>query len=195
MECSSSACNSHTLPRQRTGGTFRLLHRAHLVQPGSRRRCCCQRVVDSMVVSAIQFSRFSMRADVKILIERNPIKDQRGFSLIEVMLSIARLGILAVSFLSAIGTGSMVLFMTDQRQTAKNLAESQLEYVRSQSYDFNDPPSYEQDEVESLTHPGYFISVEVAPLHDPDDGIQKITVTVSHHGEGITQLEGYKTER
>ena len=190
MEWSSSACNPYVLPVQGTGGPFRLPHRAHLVQPGSRRLCCCQRVVDSMVVSVI---RFSMRADVKTLIKRNPIKDQRGFSLIDVMLSIALLGILAVSFLGAIGTGSMVLFMTDERQTAKNLAESQMEYVKNIDY-IDDADSYEAAEFGD-EYAGYSVEIEVEEIAESDENIQKITVIIQYHGEEVTRLEGYKAKR
>ena len=62
-------------------------------------------------------------------------RSQRGFTLIEVILAIALLGIIAVAFLSAMGTGSLSLFIADERATAESLARSQLEYVKNQDYE------------------------------------------------------------
>jgi hypothetical protein len=89
--------------------------------------------------------------------------------------------------------------------TAESLARTQIEYVKdnnSNPYDFDEPQSYEQDHVESTDCPGYFISVSAEPLHNPDDGIQRITVTVSYEVIGAEHsmverqftLEDYKRE-
>ena len=115
-----------------------------------------------------------------------------GFSLIEVLITLALVGIIAIAFLSALATASMALITADERATAESLARSQMEHVKNQPYDFDDPQSYEQDNVESTDQPGYFISVSAEPLHDPDDGIQKITVTVSRDDEEVITLENYK---
>ena len=126
-----------------------------------------------------------------------------GFTLVEIVIAIALLGVIAVAILSALSYASTVLIIADSRATAESLARSQVEYVKNQQYDFDDPQSYEQADVEST--PGYFISVSAEPLHAPDDGIQKITVIVSYdilrynistHGSEAVQeqftLEGYK---
>ena len=119
----------------------------------------------------------------------------RGFSMIEVVIAIALIGIIAVAILSSLSTASIALIIADERATAESLARSQMEYVKNQPYDFNDPQLlYEQDNVESTEPPGYFISVSAEPLRDPDDGIQKITVTVSRDGEVKVTLEDYKRE-
>ena len=116
----------------------------------------------------------------------------RGFTLIEVVIALALFGIIALTFVSALYTASIALILADERATAESLARSQLEYVKNQLYDFDDPQSYEQPDVESITNPGYFISVSAEPLHNPDDGLQKITVIVSRDGEEVITLEGYK---
>jgi len=126
------------------------------------------------------------------------MKSEKGFSLIEVMIAIALLGIIGTAFLGALSTASKAMFVADERATAESLARSQMEYVKNpdQDYDYNDPQLlYEQADVGSSTHSGYFISVDADPLHDPDDGIQKITVTVKHGGDTIITLEDYKVDR
>jgi prepilin-type N-terminal cleavage/methylation domain-containing protein len=116
-----------------------------------------------------------------------------GFTLIEVLIALALVGIIAIAFLSALSTASMALITADERATAESLARSQMEYVKNLDYDYDDPYDYEQDNEEALPdHPGYFISVSVEPLHSPDDGIQKITVIVSSDDKDIITLEDYK---
>ena len=42
---------------------------------------------------------------------------------------------------------------------------------------------------------GYSVVSATEPLHEPDDGIQKITVTVKHSDKEVIKLEGYKVDR
>jgi prepilin-type N-terminal cleavage/methylation domain-containing protein len=58
----------------------------------------------------------------------------RGFTLIEVVIAIAILGTIAVTFLGALSTSSLALITADQRATAESLARSQMEYVKNQGY-------------------------------------------------------------
>ena len=130
----------------------------------------------------------------------------RGFSLIEVIIALALLGIIAVAFLGALFTASKAILIADERATAESLARSQMEDVKNCSYEHGASPLYEQVDVESPTHPGYFISVDAPPI-DPDTGlplanpdedksIQKIIVTVDHHEESeVIVLEDYKVDR
>ena len=122
-------------------------------------------------------------------------RSQRGFTLIEVILAIALLGIIAVAFFSAMATGSLALFIADERATAESLARSQMEYVKNQAYKVDG--SYERIEPPA----GYDIVTTADPLPDPNapdndlEGIQQITVTVSHQGKKVITLVGYKVDR
>jgi prepilin-type N-terminal cleavage/methylation domain-containing protein len=58
----------------------------------------------------------------------------RGFSLIEVSIAIALIGVLAVAILGSLSYASTVLIITDRQATAESLAKSQMEYVKSQNY-------------------------------------------------------------
>ena len=125
------------------------------------------------------------------------MKGEKGFSFAEIIISLAVLGIVAVGFLSGLGTASRGLLIADERETAKNLAEAQMENVKNQGYDsINNPPQYSlMDGI-----PGsYSIDEPLAVRLDPDgdtldddDGIQKITITVKHNGKAVITLEDYK---
>ena len=124
----------------------------------------------------------------------------RGFTMVEVVIAIALIGIIGVAVLSALATASMALIIADERATAESLARSQMEYVKDNNNspydDINDPLEYSPD-LASVPD-GYYIDIEAVRLdpeddgYDDDDGIQKITVTVSRDGEAIVTLEDFK---
>ncbi len=121
------------------------------------------------------------------------MKNEKGFTLIEVIIAVALLGVIAIAFLGALGTASLAMFIADERATAESLARSQMEYIKSQPY--SDNVTY--DEIDLDDFPGYEVGLLTTPL---DDGIQKITITISHLGKTITTsgnitLEGYKVDR
>ena len=129
----------------------------------------------------------------------------QGFTILELTMAIALLGIIAVSIMTALSTATMALIISDRRATAESLARTQMEYVKDNSinpYDDEEPQTYEHGPEESPDHPGFFISVSAEPLHDPDDGIQLITVTVTYNTLGAENqeverqftLEDYKRE-
>ena len=142
------------------------------------------------------------------------IKNERGFSIVEVLVALALLGIIAVAFLGAMATASKAIFIADERATAESLARSQMEYVKNQSYSTinvdwyytvtdsgrssSDPPDWwdaNNPPLLSGNYAGY--SVEVSADEDDDNvGIQKITVTVGHLSKPeVIILEGYKVDR
>lgn len=118
------------------------------------------------------------------------MKSEKGFSLIEVLISVAIIGLVASTFLGALSTSSRALFITDERTTAKNIAESQLEYVKNLEYD---PDGiYNPDDIPP-EYPGYSATINTVSLRDGN--IQEISVTVDHHGNPVITLTGYKAFR
>ncbi len=130
-----------------------------------------------------------------------------GFTLIEVTIAIALLGIIAVTILTALSTASAALIIADRRATAESLARSQMEYVKNQGYqeqyiDYSEPGHGEYAQIEGYTA-NYNVTTTVEPI-DPDTylpyeedegvfaddrGIQKITVTVTYYIVGAENKE------
>jgi len=144
------------------------------------------------------------------------MKGEKGFSLLEVALAIALLGVVAVAFLTALATGSRAIFIADERATAESLARTQMEYVRSQEYnaapwnytitpserDSTDPPTWWTDAPPPLLpaeYDGFSAGISVESLHTSDDGIQVVTVAIDHLVDGemkeIFVVEGYRSLR
>jgi prepilin-type N-terminal cleavage/methylation domain-containing protein len=130
----------------------------------------------------------------------------RGFTLIEVVIAMALLGIIAVAILSALSTASIALIIADERATAESLARSQMEYIQNSPYiDYSkelSDPEREPDFYGQITIPGgvgdYTLESKAEPIdpsnHQPypektgspgvyqhDDGIQEITVTITYY--------------
>ena len=126
------------------------------------------------------------------------MKSEKGFTFIEVVIGLAIMGIIAVGFIGGLGTAAKGLMITDERETANNLAEAQMENVKNQGYDdLNNPPEYSKL---SNIPDGYDINItaerldrDIPPNPDDDDGVQNITVTVNHQGKlAVIRLEDYK---
>ena len=125
-----------------------------------------------------------------------------GIGLIEVIIALAILGIIAVAFLSGLSTSLKAVIISDERSTSQALAQSQMEYVKSQAYDESTEPDHPQYvENPDLTPSGYTVDISAERL-DPegdgtanDDGLQKITIYVSHQGNVVFTLEDYKVKR
>ena len=142
------------------------------------------------------------------------MKSEKGFSLAEVMISIALLGIVSVAFLSAIGTASKAVLLADEQASAESLARSEMEYVKSQEYSVASPdpwsyelpagtsptgefPSWWNDYPSALAegYESYIVIVNAEPLYDTDNGIQKITVVVEREDKQVVTLESYRSIR
>jgi prepilin-type N-terminal cleavage/methylation domain-containing protein len=113
---------------------------------------------------------------------------EKGVTLIETLVALALLGIIGVGFLSGLSTVSKALSITDEQATAKNLAESQMEILKRESYDLLYTPAPIPSE-----YVGYSAEIDTELLRDSN--IQKIAVIIKHNGEEVTTLEGYKVNR
>jgi prepilin-type N-terminal cleavage/methylation domain-containing protein len=135
-----------------------------------------------------------------------------GFTLIEVLIALALFAIIGITFAGGLATASRAVMTGDVRTNSESLARTEMEYVKSQGYNpapwayvatssgsewlSGDCPSWWKS-AHSLSngHAGYAATVQAEALDDPDSGIQKITVMVSHEGRAVITLEGYKVGR
>lgn len=116
------------------------------------------------------------------------MKSEKGSSLIEVVVALALLGAIGVSFLSALATTSNSRSISNEHTSGRILAASQMESILYEAYSssyhpIQVPPEYN----------GYTTAIDIDNLFDGN--IQKITITVRHHNKDITKLESYKVIR
>ena len=120
---------------------------------------------------------------------------ERGLTLIEILVALGILAAVAVVFLLGMSTSSKAVMVSQEAVAVDSLAKSQMEFIKSQPYDDTIPIEYTK--LADIPD-GYDIEIVAARL-DPgedgfgnDDGLQEITVTVTHDGETAFELVGYK---
>ncbi len=148
------------------------------------------------------------------------IKNEKGFTLIEVVIALLLLGIIASGFLMALSGATKAIIVADKRTTAESLARSQMEYVKDQGYitapDYNPgPPSGGEVIYLKITEiSGYTIwsedrggatvsdiigvpwdSQTNQPVDIIDVGLQRIKLVIKYYGNEVLTLEGYKVDR
>ncbi len=130
-------------------------------------------------------------------------KNENGFGLIEVVVSIAVMGAISAVFLTANSVAYKSLAIASRESISQRIAQVKMEAVKSPTttaYDSTAPYSYEETdrtalESTGLDYPGYTVSVSVGTLPGSPADIQKITVTVKLNGNEIFTLVDYKVNR
>ena len=123
------------------------------------------------------------------------LRGQRGVSLVETLVALAVLAAVGVTFLSGLATTSKAVVLADEQATAESIAWTQMEsakhavYVAEATTYAGEPIPVDKDYLD------YTFTITTQPLRNPDDGIQKITVTVRRSGAAIVTVEGYKVDR
>jgi len=120
---------------------------------------------------------------------------ESGVTLIETLVALALLGIIAVPILSGLATTSKAAFTTDERATAESLARSQMEWVKNADYVYGATEYSPAPIPDGKDYIDYSAIIVAEPLHDPDDGIQKIRIIVKRSDKVVITLEGYKVDR
>lgn len=121
---------------------------------------------------------------------------ESGFTLIEIIVAVAILAILGVGLLGSLILSSQTLLRADTRETARDLAQAQMEDIQGQIYIdtasvIDDPTQYAL-----LSSGGYTITattgrVDTGAGTTIDTGLQKITISVQGP-KGEFTLVGYK---
>jgi prepilin-type N-terminal cleavage/methylation domain-containing protein len=139
-----------------------------------------------------------------------------GFTLIEVLVAVAVLGIIATTFLASLTTTYKSVIVADEQTKAESLVRSEMEYVKDSEYwtfgfsyripDTPDnPPPWDESRTElAPAYSGYSVSVTGTPI-DPDTGsplgaagdlgLQQVLVEVYHEDQVILTSTAYKVSR
>ena len=135
---------------------------------------------------------------------KNPLhsfNDERGTTLVEELVTVAITGIGIVVLVAMITTGVIGVRQVDDKVLAESLARSQLEIIKDTAYQA-DPVSVPYPAVAPI--PNYNVAVGIEYWNASsstfvsavrNDGLQKITVTVSSAGTPLVQTAEYKVDR
>jgi prepilin-type N-terminal cleavage/methylation domain-containing protein len=120
-------------------------------------------------------------------LERVKTKSEKGISLIETLVAMAIMAIIAVAFLSALATTSTARATTQERTSAKILAETIMETIKtdnySATYNYTIPDEFN----------GYAATINAT--NERNGNIQKIIITIQHRDRDVLVLESYKVDR
>jgi type II secretory pathway pseudopilin PulG len=119
---------------------------------------------------------------------------ESGITLLETLVAVAILGMISVAFLSGLATTSRAAIVTDRKVTAESLAQSQMESVKNAAY-VPEATQYTPCQIpDDVSYTGFAAAITAVPLESPDNGVQKITVTITRSGETVYILQGYKVD-
>lgn len=124
------------------------------------------------------------------------LNDEAGTTLVEELVTVAIIGIGIVVLVAMITTGVIGVRQVDDKVLAESLARSQLEIIKDSAYQAAYPavapiPSYSV--AVGIEYWNASSSTFVSSVWD--DGLQKITVTVSSAGTPLVQTADYKVDR
>ena len=117
-------------------------------------------------------------------------RGERGITLVESLVAIAILGGGVLTMVLTMSGGALAIQENDQQAAAQSLARTQLEYIKSYTYN----PGATTYPAVSVPD-GYGISVVVTAVPGGDGNIQKITANVTRDGAVIMTAEDYKVNR
>jgi prepilin-type N-terminal cleavage/methylation domain-containing protein len=116
------------------------------------------------------------------------VRGQRGFVLIEVLISIAIFGVISVGFLSALVAGYHGVVVAHDQTMAQSLTRTTLENIRIAPF----PIATGSDNVTTTSHYDVvvhadYITDNYTVVSDPTY-LQMISVTIRYHASGRTIL-------
>ena len=143
------------------------------------------------------------------------MKREEGFSLLEVLIALAIIGVIAATFLTALSVSSKSVLISDERATAESLARSQMESVREQGYEMaptggeatyitiSIPPEADNYSIWSVNRAEEVVEGVVGVPWDSEDnqaqnqdlGLQRIRLVIKNHDKSVFILENYKVGR
>jgi prepilin-type N-terminal cleavage/methylation domain-containing protein len=134
----------------------------------------------------------NIRAGRSVIIEGKFVNNQRGFSLIEVLVAMIIISIVFAGLLGAMNGSTRVAVQKDRMDTARVLAEGQMEYVKKQPFSTTylpDPTTYDSINNEFIYYPGYSATITAAPAVERNANIQKISIGIVCQGSTVATLD------
>lgn len=123
------------------------------------------------------------------------VRGEAGMTLLESLVALVIVSLVVVTGLVGLATSSKATTISDEQSTAESLARSQMEWVKRAAY-VPGTATYAAASIPAGSdYDSYSANIAVSPLNNPDDGIQKITVTIDRSGNEVLKLEGYKVNR
>jgi Tfp pilus assembly protein PilV len=128
--------------------------------------------------------------------------NERGESLVEILVSVAVIAMIFTAFLSALSTATWGVAVVRERVTAENLARKQLECIQDHPYiDKAVPISYTTTcTVTALSSYPMDLSISywISPTFTVTPAVsdmQWITITVYHNSDPVFAIATYKVDR
>jgi type II secretory pathway pseudopilin PulG len=129
-----------------------------------------------------------------------------GFTLIEVLIAVGLPATIGVGLMIALSGASKVLLAANIRESARDLAQAQMEYIQKQPYDPDDPTGITEFYLEltdlDTRYPGYDVEILAERIDkgsgtSDDTGLQHVTVRVLKDAapDPVFTLVGMKVER
>lgn len=128
---------------------------------------------------------------------------QSGVALLEALISVSILSIIGFVFFGNLSAMLKADYIVNERSRAESYALSQMESIKSEAYiDYSiiGHGTYSLIPVPA----SHSVAVTTTPINPAtgaplgagvDNGVQKIAVTVSHLGNAVITLEGYKVRK
>ena len=126
---------------------------------------------------------------------------ERGATIVEELVTVAIIAFGIVILVAMITTGVLGVRQVDDKVVAETLARSQLELVKDAAYQA-DPGTSPYPAVSAV--PGYSVAVGIEYWHagsstfvstQRNDGLQRVTATVSTGGDTLVQTSAFKVDR
>jgi prepilin-type N-terminal cleavage/methylation domain-containing protein len=119
------------------------------------------------------------------------LRDQKGFSLLEILMALGILGAIGGGFSAALYTGIRATDQAAEFTEVDRLVRNQIEEIKNASYDEILPLEYP-----IVATPGdYSISLGIVKTGDGDGGTyQTITITVARSGDTVWKIDTIKVK-